>query len=162
VAQEDAVFGEVDRRLVHLGLPEDVRAAVMAIVRDGAGSAPLPEPSPEPSDAHLPVLVARTFYKTALRATDTLGSSSLSMLVMLFDLFVAHEQERHISVTSLCIASGAAPTTALRQIGQLEERGFVTRRGDEHDGRRSWVHPTPRAMDLIRSLVEEWVAVLRS
>ncbi len=162
MAEDDAVFGEVHGRLVHLGLPEDVRHAVMAMVRSGAGAAQSsPGPAARPFDAQLPVLVARTFYKTALRATEALGSPSLGMLVMLFDLFVAHEQGRPISVTSLCIASGSAPTTALRQIGQLEERGFVTRRGDEHDGRRSWVRPTPQAMELIRSLVEEWVAVLR-
>ena len=121
VAEKDAVFGEVDRRLVHLGLPEDVRQTVMAMVRSGA--LPAAGDQSVPSETHLPVLVARTFYKTALRATETLGTSSLSMLVLLFDLFVAQEQGRHISVTSLCIASGAAPTRAAASIKTMAISG---------------------------------------
>ena len=159
----DTVLGEVQQRLVHLGLPVDVRHAVMAMVqgelRPGAGDGSDGRASAE---GQFGVLVARTYYKTALKAGSALGSSSLSMLVMLFDLFVAAEQGRPISVTSLCIASGAASTTALRQIGQLEARGFVTRTEDSQDRRRCWVHPTPRAMDLIRALVEEWTTILRA
>ena len=153
----DAVFGEVQQRLVHLGLPEDVRHAVMALVRDGQGTAANGE-----AETHFPIQVARTFTKTALRATDALGSASLSMLIMLFDLFVAHEQGRTVSVSSLCIASGAASTTALRQIGQMEARGLIIRREDERDRRRTWVSPTPHALDLIRMLMEDWTALLKA
>ena len=66
-----------------------------------------------------------------------------------------------MSVSSLCIASGAAPTTALRQIGQMEARGLITRREDERDRRRTWVSPTPRALDLIRALMADWTALLK-
>ena len=158
MAHRDALFGEVQRRLIHLGLPDDVRHSVMALVQDGLQAQAA---APDSSDnERFRLQVARTFYKTALRATEALGTSSLSMLIMLFDLFVACEQGRPVSVSSLCIASGAAPTTALRQIGQLEARGFVTRREDEHDRRRWWVCPTQRTLDLIGSLVEEWTTVL--
>lgn len=130
----------------------------MALIRGGAAEAGAPSEAP---DVEFGVEVARTFYKTALRATEALGTSSISTLIMLFDLFVAYEQKRPISVSSLCIASGAASTTALRQIGQLEARGFVTREGDTQDRRRSWVSPTPEALRLIRGLIGEWSAVLR-
>ena len=154
----ESVFDEVQQRLTQLGVPADVRYAVLALVQDGLDSGDSGQAS---ATVQFQVMVARTYYKTALRASAALGSSSLSMLIMLFDLFVASEQDRPISVTSLCIASGAASTTALRQIGQLEERGFVTRQEDAQDRRRSWVRPTPAALTLIRSLVEEWTAALR-
>lgn len=158
MAQGDGVFDELHRRLERLGLPEDVRLTVLALARNGVAAAVMPSASP---DADFALKVARTFYKTALRATQALGSGSISSLVMLFDLFVAHEQKRSVSVSSLCIASGAASTTALRQIGQLEALGFVTRAGDTRDRRRSWVSPTPLALELVRALVDEWSAMLQ-
>ena len=153
----DALIGEVQRRLVHLGVQQDVRHAVMALVQNGIERR---EGAPDPAAARFQVRIARAFYKTSLRAAEALGTSSTGMLIMLLDLFVAHEQGESVSVSSLCIASGGAPTTALRQIGQLEARGFVVRRGDEHDRRRCWVVPTPPAIDLVRSLIDEWATVV--
>jgi DNA-binding MarR family transcriptional regulator len=150
------LFGEIQQRLTRLGLADDSRSTVMALIRSELTD----QQAGSPADGQFAVPVARTFCKTAVRATEALGSASLSMLVMLADLFVAHQQERTVSVSSLCIASGAAPTTALRQIGQLEARGLVTRREDERDRRRTWVSPTPRALELVGGLLEEWTAVL--
>lgn len=178
--KRDAMLGEVHRRLIDLGLPEGVRQSVMALVRTGAGrdgragdaragngwagdgraTDGRVRDGRDASDGDFGVRVAQTFYKTALRATDALGTTSISTLIMLFDLYVAFEQGRAVSVSSLCIASGAAPTTALRQIGQLELNGFVVRQGDAKDRRRSWVTPTPAAQALIRMLVEDWSAML--
>ena len=151
MAQREALYGEIQYRLIQLGLSAELRDSVMALVTANGS---------EPSESHFRVQIARTFYRTALRATQALDTASLSMLIMLFDLFVAYEQQRTVSVSSLCIASGAAPTTALRQISQLEARGYVERREDAQDRRRSWVCPTPRAIELIGGLVEQWGAVL--
>lgn len=153
----DAVFDEVRQRLSQLGLPRDALHAVMTLVRSAVGASG----EGVSVDGQFRLMIARTFTRTALRATEAFGSASLSMLIMLFDLFVAHQQGRTVSVSSLCIASGAASTTALRQIGQLEARGLVIRREDEHDRRRNWVSPTPRALELIGVIMEDWAAVLR-
>ena len=40
-------------------------------------------------------------------------------------------------MTSLCIASGVPPTTALRWIGQMTEAGLLERVEDESDRRRA-------------------------
>ena len=58
---------------------------------------------------------------------------------MLLDLFVAREQGRNISVSSLCIAAAVPPTTALRWIRHMDERGLLERRKDPRDGRRVWI-----------------------
>jgi DNA-binding transcriptional ArsR family regulator len=58
---------------------------------------------------------------------------------MLLDLFAAHLESRRVSVSSLCIASAVAPTTALRWIGRLTEAGLLERRPDPDDRRRAFM-----------------------
>lgn len=66
---------------------------------------------------------------------------------MLLDLTAARAEHVRVSVTSLCIASGVPPTTALRWIGQLNEAGLVERVEDEADRRRAFITLTDRAAD---------------
>lgn len=56
--------------------------------------------------------------------------------MILIDLF-ANEGQQHVSVSSACIASLSPPTTALRWIQTLEERGLIGRSCDNMDGRRT-------------------------
>lgn len=66
---------------------------------------------------------------------------------MLLELFVAEEQGKPVSVSSLCYASGVPPTTALRYIALLQKHELITREGDRKDHRRCFVHPTERAVE---------------
>lgn len=61
---------------------------------------------------------------------------------ILLDLFVAWAGGVRISVTSSCIASGVPPTTALRWLLILEDKGLITRSNDVRDKRRIWVELT--------------------
>lgn len=58
---------------------------------------------------------------------------------MLLDLLAARLEHERVSVSSLCIASAVPPTTALRWIRTLTEKGFVDRQADPHDGRRVYI-----------------------
>lgn len=58
---------------------------------------------------------------------------------MLLDLVAARVEHTRVSVTSLCIASGVPPTTALRWIGQMSESGLLERVEDETDRRRVFI-----------------------
>jgi len=58
---------------------------------------------------------------------------------MLLDLAAARAEHKRVSVTSLCIASGVPPTTALRWIGQLTAAGLLERVNDEADRRRAFI-----------------------
>lgn len=58
---------------------------------------------------------------------------------MLLDLLAARLEHERVSVSSLCIASAVPPTTALRWIRTLTEKGFVHRQADPHDGRRVFI-----------------------
>lgn len=68
---------------------------------------------------------------------------------MLLDLTAARVEHARVSVTSLCIASGVPPTTALRWIAQMKETGLVERLEDETDKRRAFITLTDKAVDAM-------------
>lgn len=68
---------------------------------------------------------------------------------MLLDLTAARVEHTRVSVTSLCIASGVPPTTALRWIGQMTDAGLFQRVEDESDRRRVFITLTDKAADAM-------------
>lgn len=68
---------------------------------------------------------------------------------MLLDLAAARAEDIRVSVTSLCIASGVPPTTALRWITMLTEAGLVERTEDDVDRRRAFIALSPRGADVM-------------
>lgn len=72
---------------------------------------------------------------------------------MMLDLYAAHLERAHVSVSSLCIAAAVAPTTALRWIARLTEAGLFERRPDPFDRRRAFMSLTDRGLDAMRRYV---------
>lgn len=68
---------------------------------------------------------------------------------ILLDLTAARAEHKRVSVTSLCIASGVPPTTALRWIGQLTEMGLLHRIEDDTDRRRAFITLSDSAADAM-------------
>jgi hypothetical protein len=68
---------------------------------------------------------------------------------ILLDLTAARAEHARVSVTSLCIASGVPPTTALRWIGQMTQSGLLERVEDETDRRRAFIALSARAADAM-------------
>ncbi len=68
---------------------------------------------------------------------------------MLLDLTAARSEHSRVSITSLCIASGVPPTTALRWIGQLCDAGLFERVNDDADRRRAFIVLTDKASDAM-------------
>jgi hypothetical protein len=103
-----------------------------------ASRPPLPDPR----------LVRRIIRQRQLRARyfdgDLFADPAWDMLL---DLTAARAEHSRVSVTSLCIASGVPPTTALRWIGQMSEAGLLTRVEDETDRRRAFITLTDKAAD---------------
>ena len=58
---------------------------------------------------------------------------------MLLDLLAARLEQERVSVSSLCIAAAVPPTTALRWIRTLTDKGMVQRHADPQDGRRVFI-----------------------
>jgi len=76
---------------------------------------------------------------------------------ILLDLTAARLERQRVSVSSLCIASAVPPTTALRWIRQLTDRGLLERQDDDMDGRRVFISLTPAGYQA----VERWFAEAR-
>lgn len=76
---------------------------------------------------------------------------------MLLDLMAARLAGEQVSVSSLCIAAAVPPTTALRWIRQLTERGLLVRQADPSDGRRVFIGLSEDAAASIR----RWFAASR-
>lgn len=64
---------------------------------------------------------------------------------MLLDLTAARIEGKRVSVTSLCIAAGVPPTTALRWLGQLVDAGLFVRVSDATDKRRVFIALSDKA-----------------
>jgi len=58
---------------------------------------------------------------------------------MMLDLMAARLEQNRVAVSSLCIAAAVPPTTALRWIKALTDRGIFVRRADPSDGRRVYI-----------------------
>jgi DNA-binding MarR family transcriptional regulator len=74
---------------------------------------------------------------------------------MLLDLTAAHAEHRRVSVTSLCLASGVPPTTALRWVQQMTESGLFERVADSADKRRVFISLSDRAADAMARYFSE-------
>jgi len=74
--------------------------------------------------------------------------------LMTLDLFIAAEEGREVSVSSLCCASGVPPTTALRHIRYLQAQGIFERISHPHDKRISLV----RLAEASRSQVARYLS----
>jgi hypothetical protein len=73
--------------------------------------------------------------------------------VMLLDLYDALAKKSDISVSSVCIASLAPPTTALRYLSILVDQGLVQRIRPTHDARLVYVALTPMGNTTMTKLL---------
>lgn len=74
---------------------------------------------------------------------------------ILLDLTAARAEHQRVSVTSLCIASGVPPTTALRWIGQMTDAGLLLRVDDEADRRRAFIALSDATADAMARYFHE-------
>lgn len=75
---------------------------------------------------------------------------------IMLDLFIADAEGRRVSVSSACIASRAAQTTALRWIATMERRGLLVRANDPLDGRRSFLCLTDAGNRLLEDALVQF------
>jgi hypothetical protein len=140
-APDDGIFRFEAPGRGFAGLAEDMSGRLARATRP-----PLPDPR----------LVRRIIRQRQLRARffdgELFGDPAWDMLL---DLTAARAEHARVSVTSLCIASGGPPTTALRWIGQMTEAGLFQRVEDEADRRRAFVALTDKAADAMARFFAE-------
>lgn len=119
----------------------------LSMIEDGAGSARPPASPPD----YLKALVAARADREAIFDAGLFSDPAWEMLL---DLAFAEATGRSISVTSLCLASGASTTTALRRIEDLQEAGLLERQPDPSDRRRILVTMTSRGREKMELFVQ--------
>lgn len=75
---------------------------------------------------------------------------------ILLDIFISSNSDKRESVSSVCIASGVPPTTALRWLNELERHGMIEREPDEKDRRRSFISLSQKGCDLMMTYFEDY------
>ncbi|MFH5927174.1 hypothetical protein [Roseomonas xinghualingensis] len=80
---------------------------------------------------------------------------------MLLDLAVVRIEEGHISVSAVCISSGAPQSTALRKLAALERAKLVHRYARGTDGRRVHIGLTDEGLRLVMETLVGEVALYR-
>lgn len=113
----------------------------------GTGEALIRKPRPALPDARL---VRQIIRQRRTRAKfldgDLFADPAWDMLL---DLTAARVEYMRVSVTSLCIASGVPPTTALRWINQMVDVGLLDRVEDDADRRRAFIELSDKAADAM-------------
>lgn len=122
------------------GPPEDEAATDQGDRLVRPARAPLPDPR------LVRKIIRQRQARSRFFAGDLFGDPAWDMLL---DLTAAREEHVRVSVTSLCIASGVPPTTALRWIGQMTDCGLLQRVDDETDRRRAFITLTDRAVEAM-------------
>ena len=151
--------GQIAQRLERIG----ARSGITPLDREGEAALALESPRPAffgapAGDAGLarqtrtplpdPRLVRRLIRARQQRARYFDGELFADPAWdMLLDLTAARAEHTRVSVTSLCIASGVPPTTALRWIGQMTEAGLFERVEDPSDRRRAFIALSDKASD---------------
>jgi DNA-binding transcriptional ArsR family regulator len=77
---------------------------------------------------------------------------------MLLDLAAVRAEGGHVSVSSVCISSGAPQSTALRKLAALENAKLVRRYFHGSDRRRVCIALTDEAADMVISALQEELA----
>ncbi|WP_119744366.1 helix-turn-helix transcriptional regulator [Sphingobium terrigena] len=112
-----------------------------------------PSISPTATEAEIGE-IARQFHRFSLRRSEALGQPvSDPGWNMLLALVADMAEYRPSCVTSLCYASGAPMTTALRHLARLESSGLIYRREHRHDSRKSIMEAAPRTMAVMYDLI---------
>ncbi|WP_424140233.1 hypothetical protein [Roseomonas chloroacetimidivorans] len=78
---------------------------------------------------------------------------------MLLDLAAVHAEGGHVSVSSICISSGAPQSTALRKLAALENAKLIRRYFHGSDKRRVCIAITDEAAEMVMAAIRDEVAL---
>ncbi len=125
-----------------------------------AGPVPAPAKGAAVNVGDIRAMIRGRRLRDRFLPSDLFGEAAWDMLL---DLMAARIEGTQVAVSSLCIAAAVPPTTALRAIRGMTERGLFLRVADDHDRRRIFIElsdPTADAMRSYLSAAKQQGAVL--
>ncbi|MCK0128452.1 winged helix DNA-binding protein [Erythrobacter sp. F6033] len=131
-----------------VGSPHGLRQTTPTLVEPQTGSSR----SDEQSARAEYVEMARNLYTTRRKRESIFGNTELfgePAWDILLDLYVAHAENKKVSVSSACIGSASPSTTGLRWLGILAEQGLITREHDPEDQRRVLVRLSDAGLEAM-------------
>jgi hypothetical protein len=151
------------RRRVLLLDEDDVRAArrVLAALRDEEcsdkeASAPAISATSGPHGNPHPVRAVRDWLWFRQRRIDLFGPelAAESAFALLATLYAAEHREPLLTTTRVTELSWLAPSTALRWIDELADKGWIRRTGVAGDRRKVQLSLTPKARAAVEQLFD--------
>jgi CheY-like chemotaxis protein/DNA-binding MarR family transcriptional regulator len=146
--QRDSPDGAMLRQLA------DTAQALVAELRRG---------SPNAADADSALRTLNLLQRMADARSSVFGNAVMPEPAweMLAELMSARLSGRHLSVTSLALASKSPMTTALRRIEDLIQGGLATRLADPEDRRRTYIELTPEGEMRMQLFLEGFSRIAR-
>lgn len=116
-----------------------------------------------PADADSALRTLDLLQRMADARTSVFGNAVMPEPAweMLAELMSARLNGRHLSVTSLALASKSPMTTALRRIEDLIQGGLATRLPDPEDRRRTYIELTPEGVMRMQVFLEGFSRLAR-
>lgn len=99
--------------------------------------------------------IARSYRKN-IRSRETLlplGPPMNPAWLILLELYIHRGSHWDLSVTAIALAADIPPTTSLRWLGELEDRGLIDRKADQQDRRRSHVRLTQDGLVMVETML---------
>jgi DNA-binding NarL/FixJ family response regulator len=114
--------------------------------------------SPVPPDAESALKTLHLLQRMVDARSSVFGDAVMPEPAweMLAELMSARLSGRHLSVTSLALASKSPMTTALRRIEDLIQGGLATRLADPADRRRTYIELTPEGVMRMQLFLESF------
>jgi DNA-binding MarR family transcriptional regulator len=133
--------GMVDGSLDLRHLADQLQTVLVQLTQSGQPAPRLPEElrravGPALDVAQLQAMVRFRRQRDAILGAELFGEPVWEMLL---DLLIARLLGKRVAVSSLCIASQAPESTALRHIQRMIKAGLVDKVDDPSDGRRSLI-----------------------
>lgn len=130
-------------------------ARLSTLLQEAPGNR-LPSGAPVPHAMPAPVDLKRLLHVRAKRRRNAFGPFlDWPAWDMLLDLAAVKAEGGHVSVSAICVSSGAPQSTALRKLAGLESAGLVERYLHDKDRRRVCLTLTDEGSKLVHSMIIE-------
>lgn len=141
---------DLTEHLRQIAVTAEISAAPVPVLRGGEAAS---KPESAADDSTVLDTIEMLRHLRARYAQYKIDDLSWDLLL---ELARAERQRQRLSVSSLMIStSNVSPTTLLRRVNDLTERGYVSRIPDPTDARRDFVSLTPKSRELVANFLEQ-------